>query len=159
MDYNLMMQKALLGVVRDILMHIKTFGLEDEHHLYISFRTNVNGVVIPASLRQKFPEEMTIVLQYQFWDLCVTDEYFSIKLSFSGKPESIKVPFYALTKIFDPSVQFGLQFVPEQSADDSDEIDDSFNEAGSQLDEVVSSVDMSNVVDFAQFKSKLKMRH
>jgi hypothetical protein len=158
MDYNLMMQKALLGMVKDVLLHVRDFGLEGEQCLYISFRTDANGVVIPMSLRQKFPEEMTIVLQRQFWDFRITDEYFSVKLSFNGKSEAIEVPFSSLAKIFDPSVQFGLQFAPEQVDGSFIEDDSEPNEEENLPGEVVKSASINNIIDFAEFKNRSSLR-
>lgn len=115
--YDLMVQEALKGVVRKILTEAGRDGLPGDHHFYITFRTPAPGVRLSQRLRDKHPDEMTIVLQHQFWDLNVSEHAFEVGLSFSGVPERLLVPFDAITTFFDPSVQFGLKFetqdVPE----------------------------------------------
>jgi uncharacterized protein len=118
--YDLLVQDALKGVVRRVLIDAGKDGLPGEHHFYISFRTDFPGVRLSNRLREKYPQEMTIVLQHQFWDLGVTEHAFEIGLSFSGVPERLLIPFDALTGFFDPSVQFGLKF--ESQDEDEDEI-------------------------------------
>jgi len=108
--YDLMVQEALKGVVRKILTEAARDGLPGEHHFYITFRTGAPGVRLSQRLREKHPDEMTIVLQHQFWDLSVSDHAFEVGLSFSGVPERLLIPFDAVTTFFDPSVQFGLKF-------------------------------------------------
>jgi hypothetical protein len=108
--YDLLVQEALKGVVRRILIDASKDGLIAEHHFYISFRTEFPGVRLSQRLRDKYPQEMTIVLQHQFWDLNVTEHTFEVGLSFSGIPERLLIPFDALTGFFDPSVSFGLKF-------------------------------------------------
>jgi hypothetical protein len=117
MRYDLMTQKALKAVVRDALIVAATEGLPGEHHFYISFNTNAPGVDISDRLKSQYPEEMTIVLQHQFWDLKVSDEGFSVGLSFDKTPERLVVPYSALIGFFDPSVQFGLQFTPGEDGE------------------------------------------
>jgi hypothetical protein len=108
--YDLLTQQALRGVVRDVLADAAKKGLPGEHHFYISFDTGADGVRISERLRAQYPEEMTIILQHQFWDLKVADDEFEVGLSFGGNPEKLTVPFEAINGFFDPSVQFGLQF-------------------------------------------------
>ncbi len=108
--YDLLTQQALRGVVRDVLSEAAKKGLPGDHHFYVSFDTKAEGVRISERLRGQYPEEMTIILQHQFWDLAVTDNGFEVGLSFGGIPEKLAVPFEAITGFFDPSVQFGLQF-------------------------------------------------
>ncbi|MBM3490133.1 MAG: hypothetical protein FJX68_06730 [Alphaproteobacteria bacterium] len=108
--YNRYMEEALRGVVRDVLRRAASQGMPGNHHFYLSFRTDEPGVEIPDFLRAKFPQEMTIVLQHQFWGLHVEDDGFEVLLSFSKARQRVRVPFVALTGFFDPSVQFGLQF-------------------------------------------------
>jgi hypothetical protein len=115
--YDLLVQDALKGVVRKVLIDAKD-GLPGEHHFYISFQTDFPGVRLSNRLREKYPQEMTIVLQHQYWDLNVTEHTFEVGLSFSGIPERLLIPFDALTGFFDPSVQFGLKF---DSQDDDEE--------------------------------------
>ena len=117
--YDLLTQTALRGVVRDVLTQVQRDGLPGEHHLYIAFDTVADGVSVSKRLKEQYPEEMTIVLQYQFWDLAVTDERFEVKLSFSNVPERLVVPFAAVKAFYDPSAQFGLQFGKPGAANDS----------------------------------------
>jgi hypothetical protein len=109
--YDLLAQEALRGVVRKVLSTAAQQGLPGEHHFYISIATTVPGVMLSQRLRDQYPDEMTIILQHQFWDLDITDTEFSVTLSFGGSPERLTVPFAAIKGFFDPSVQFGLEFV------------------------------------------------
>ncbi len=115
-DYPSMIDSAMRGVVRDALLHIQREGLPGEHHFFISFQTQYPGVEMSPQLRARYPEEITIVVQHQFWDLKITDALFSIMLSFNNIPEKLVVPFDALTAFADPSIKFGLQFHGKQHA-------------------------------------------
>lgn len=108
--YDLLTQQALRGVVRSVLSDAAKKGLPGDHHFYISFETRAEGVRLSDRLRAQYPEDMTIILQHQFWDLTVTEQGFEVGMSFGGVPEKLYVPFAAVTGFFDPSVQFGLQF-------------------------------------------------
>ena len=108
--YDLLAQDALRGVVRKVLADVAREGIKGEHHFYVAFDTRAPGVRVSDRLREKYPEEMTIVLQHQFWDLKVSDQAFEVGVSFGGVPERVHVPFTAVKGFFDPSVQFGLQF-------------------------------------------------
>ena len=108
--YDLLVQDALRSVVRRVLSDAARNGLPGEHHFNISFKTQASGVAVPPAIRQKYPDEMTIILQHQFWDLKVGEDEFEVGLSFGGIPEKLTVPFEAINGFFDPSVQFGLQF-------------------------------------------------
>jgi len=119
--YDLLVQDALRGVVRKVLTDAAQNGLMGEHHFYVSFRTEAPGVRISQALREKYPQDMTIVLQHQFWDLAVTEHAFEVGLSFSVVPERLLVPFDALSGFFDPSVQFGLKFDLGEVAQESGE--------------------------------------
>lgn len=114
MHYDLMAQEALRGVIKRALDVVAKKGLPGEHHLYISFRTDAPGVSISEKLRKQYPEEITIVLQHQFWNLDVRDDGFSVDLTFNKIPETLVVPYSAVQGFFDPSVQFGLQFEVEK---------------------------------------------
>lgn len=118
--YDVMVQEALLGVVRKVLTDASRLGLPGEHHFYITFRSQAPGVRLSSRLREKYPEEMTIVLQHQFWDLIVGETTFEVGLSFGGVPERLLVPYEALTGFYDPSVQFGLKFTPDEAQADND---------------------------------------
>ncbi|HVY85515.1 MAG TPA: ClpXP protease specificity-enhancing factor SspB [Caulobacterales bacterium] len=116
--YDQLMQEALRGVVRAALQQAASpRGLPGKHHFYVTFRTHAPGVVIPDHLAQRYPDEMTIVLEHQFWDLEVYPDRFRVILKFSGQPHPIVIPFAAVTRFFDPSVKFGLQF--EQHLDET----------------------------------------
>ncbi len=110
MQYKDIVERALKGVVREALEYVAVGGLPGEHHFYVSYLTGDPGVEIPSYLRERYPDEITIVIQHQFWDLEVTNEQFAVTLSFSGKSERLVVPFSTLTGFADPSVEFGLQF-------------------------------------------------
>ncbi len=110
LHYDKMVETALRGVVRQALASVVDQGLPGNHHFYLTFRTNHPDVDIADRLHAQYPQEMTIVLQHQFWGLEVTDEYFVVNLSFSNVPERLKVPYAALVSFVDPSVKFGLQF-------------------------------------------------
>jgi len=108
--YTTLIDQAMRGVVRDVLKRTLVSGLPGEHHFYISFATNHSGVRISEQLKSRYPKEMTIVLQHQFWDFKVEEQYFTATLSFNGIPEKLIIPYAALTAFADPSVKFGLQF-------------------------------------------------
>jgi hypothetical protein len=108
--YDLLAQDALRGVVHSVLADAAKNGLPGEHHFYITFATRAEGVHISQRLIEQYPNEMTIVLQHQFWNLVVGESGFEVGLSFGGIPERLAVPFAAINGFFDPSVQFGLQF-------------------------------------------------
>jgi uncharacterized protein len=108
--YDRMVEAALRGVVREAIAQAAENGLPGGHHFYITFKTNASGVDISDHLRTKYPEEMTIVIEHQFWDLTVTDDSFAVTLSFNNRPERLTVPFTAIGAFADPSVKFGLQF-------------------------------------------------
>jgi len=109
-DYESLAQDALRGLVRMVLTQTAKSGLPGEHHFYISFDTAATGVVLSKRLKDKYPNEMTIVLQHRFWDLSVQQDRFEVKLTFDGIPERLVVPFAAIKVFFDPSVRYGLQF-------------------------------------------------
>ena len=108
--YDKMVEAALRGVVREALARAAANGLPGAHHFYITFRTGAVGVALPDYLVTQYPDEMTIVLEHQFWDLDVTEECFSVKLSFQSRPERLVIPFSAITAFADPAVKFALQF-------------------------------------------------
>jgi len=110
--YDLMLQRALRGVLREALLEVAERGLPGDHHLYITFRTQAPGVEIADFLRARYPDEMTIVLQHEFWGLEADADRFAVTLSFSSRHERLVVPFPAVIAFADPSVKFGLQFEP-----------------------------------------------
>ncbi|MGB5093380.1 MAG: ClpXP protease specificity-enhancing factor SspB [Parvibaculum sp.] len=115
MHYDRLAQDALRGVIRRALKVARDEGLPGEHHFYISFRTRAPGVEISERLRSQYPDEMTIVLQHQFWNLDVREDGFSVDLTFNKIPEKLVIPYSAVQGFFDPSVQFGLQFEVDEA--------------------------------------------
>lgn len=110
MRYDVLAQHALRGVVRLALLRVERDGLPGEHHFFIAFDTRYEGVQMSDRLLQRYKDEMTIVIQHQYWNLRITEEHFEIELSFDNIPEKLSIPFAAIKGFFDPSVQFGLQF-------------------------------------------------
>jgi hypothetical protein len=158
--YDEIVQEALRAVVGRVLGAVERAGgtLPGTHHFYITFKTSAPGVDIPASLRERFPDEMTIVLQNKFWDLKVTERGFTVGLSFNQIPSKLDIPFSAITAFVDPAVDFGLQF---QASDDVSpaEHEDAENDAPAEKDglseqEQAAAEDGSNVVtvDFGRKK-------
>jgi uncharacterized protein len=154
--YDVMTQTALRGVVRSVLEQIGRTGLPGEHHLYIAFDTHGPGVSVSSRLRQQYPEEMTIVLQHQFWDLEVTHDRFEVKLSFNNVPERLVIPFSEIKAFYDPSVQFGLQFGGHGAANDAER---AMSDAGAgaglpgMLDQSDNAEDVAAVADATGGKS------
>jgi hypothetical protein len=118
--YDILAQAALRGVVRTVLADAARKGLPGEHHFKITFNTTAPAVRLSDRMRARYPQDMTIVLQHQFWDLTVTEQGFEVGLSFAGVPERVAVPFDAVTAFFDPSVQFGFQFETIEGATAAD---------------------------------------
>jgi uncharacterized protein len=137
-DYAKLQQEAMRGVVRAVLKRIVKTGLPGEHHFYISFLTQAQGVILSKRLKEKYPNEMTIVLQHRFWDLIVSEDRFEVKLTFDGIPERLVVPFAALKVFIDPSVRYGLQFDEETSDNEATpapralNADATYDDAGSE---------------------------
>jgi len=142
-NYNQLVEHALLNVVRDSLNHAAEFGLSGQQHFYVTFKTHNTGVSIPAHLKERYKDEMTIVVQHQYWDLIIEEEFFSLGLSFNHQRETLIIPFDAITAFADPSVQFGLQFniasdgeaaaddtADEQTADENTQADKEENKLG-----------------------------
>src|SRR5215468_8676444 len=114
--YDLLTQDALRSVIRTVLTDVAVKGLPGDHHFYVTFDTRVDGVRLSARLKASYPEEMTIVLQHQFWDLAVGEDHFDVGLAFNGIPERLHIPFKAVKAFMDPSVQFALQFAVDREA-------------------------------------------
>jgi hypothetical protein len=119
LPYQEWIDQALRDVVRRALRHTREFGLPLQHHFYITFRTQAEGVEVSPRLKAQHPEEMTIVLQHQFWDLDVDEDAFSVTLKFGGKRDRLRVPFQAMTGFADPAINFGLQFKQTPAADEA----------------------------------------
>ena len=117
--YDVLARDALRGVLRRVLADAAEHGLPGEHHFFITFLSTAEGVKLSPRLLAQYPEEMTVILQHQFWDLVVTEDRFEVGLSFGGITERLVVPFNSIKSFFDPSVQFGLQFDPAEAAETS----------------------------------------
>jgi uncharacterized protein len=115
--YDVLARDALRGVLRRVLTDAAEHGLPGEHHFFITFLSTAEGVKLSPRLLAQYPEEMTVILQHQFWDLTVTEDRFEVGLSFGGIPERLVVPFHSIKSFFDPSVQFGLQFEASDAAE------------------------------------------
>jgi len=113
--YQALLDAALRGVVRDALRRIEKQGLIGSHHFYLTFKTGFPGVDIPSFLSDQYPDEMTVILQHQFWGLKIHDDRFEVALTFRKLPATLVIPFAALTKFFDPGVPFGLEFKTAES--------------------------------------------
>jgi uncharacterized protein len=151
--YDKMVEKALRGVVRHALDEVVKDGLTDDHHFYITFFTDHPGVKMPGYLKERYPGEMTIVLQHQFYDLEADDEKFSVMLSFNNVPERLTVPLAAVTIFADPSVNFALQFQPLSEDDDDDP---RFDAEELDVDKDDKQKKKGEVVSLDQFRKKDK---
>lgn len=114
--YDILAQEALRGVMRKVLAEVARTGLPGNHHFFITFMTGAPGVRVSSRLRERYPEQMTIVIQYQYWDLKVSETGFEVGLSFSDVPEKLEIPFSAVRGFYDPSVSFELEFDVRQDA-------------------------------------------
>ena len=121
--YDVLARDALRGVLRRVLTDAAANGLPGEHHFFITFISTADGVKLSPRLLAQYPQEMTVILQHQFWDLVVTEERFEVGLSFGGVPERLVVPFSSIKSFFDPSVQFGLQFEAAEPLADADGVE------------------------------------
>ena len=149
--YDEIVQEALRDVVGRVLNQVeRTGGLPGNHHFYITFKTRMAGVSIPKHLAERFPDEMTIVLQHRFWDLKVEQDAFSVGLSFGGVPSTLRVPFAAVTDFIDPAVDFSLKF----QANTGDEFHEEHEQAENDAPQAEPPEDGSNVVnvDFTRKK-------
>lgn len=148
--YDEIVQEALRDVVGRVLDEVeRSGGLPGDHHFYITFKTRMPGVSMPKHLLERFPEEITIVIQHRFWDLKVEDNAFQVGLSFGGVPASLRVPFAAVTDFVDPAVNFELKFQANAAEPEEDVLDEPENDAP-----VAEAEDSSNVVsvDFTRKK-------
>lgn len=116
--YDILAQEALRGVMRKVLAEVARTGLPGNHHFFITFLTGATGVRVSSRLRERYPEQMTIVLQFQYWDLKVTETGFEVGLSFNDVPERLEIPFSAVRGFYDPSVNFELEFDVKSDAEE-----------------------------------------
>ena len=153
-DYGRYMEKAMRGVMAEVLGHVAEHGLPGDHHFYITFDTTHPGVDIPGWLAERYPDEMTIVMQDWFDDLAVMGDRFRVTLNFSDQPETLVIPFAAVATFVDPSVRFGLKFDdhdPDEAGDFDDgtaEAEDEDAEAGEDEREEASSADVVSLDTF-----------
>lgn len=136
--YDILAQDALRGVVKKVLTEVSSTGLPGEHHFYITFNTQAPGVRISPRLLGKYPKDMTIVLQHQFWDMQTSETAVEIGLSFDGIPEKLYIPYTSIISFIDPSVHFSLQFEVEEEYDEDDEDDGLISEE--EQDDIIMSV-------------------
>ena len=155
--YEKLTEQALRLVVVKALKNVKKVGLPGDHHFYISFKTGARGVEIADHLRAQFPDEMTIVIQHQYWDLEVDDKHLEIVLKFSGVPQHLSIPFAALTRFVDPAVNFGLVFHVDEDLLDAQVEDDEphpDNKSTARADEKSTAQIAPGVVSLDAFRRK-----
>lgn len=153
--YDEIVQDALRAVVGRVLREVEqSGGLPGGHHFYITFKTKAPGVAIPKHLAERFPDEMTIVIQHRFWDLKVEADCFSVGLSFGGVPATLRVPFAAVTQFHDPAVEFALTFHADAAEAPPEEHEEAGNDPSATTAEETPRDDGSNVVnvDFTRKK-------
>jgi hypothetical protein len=129
LPYDRWLEDALRGVIRRALAYTAEYGLPGAHHFYITFATEAEGVELPPALRAKYPEEMTVVLQHQFWDLTVQDDLVSVTLKFQGRPSRLVIPLSAITAFGDPSVNFGLRLKTVSAEDEEQDAEGALESA------------------------------
>lgn len=162
MRYDHLAQMALRGVVREALRRVERDGLPGEHHFYIAFNTRYPGAVLSDRILERYPREMTIVIQHQYWNLKVLDTWFEVELSFDNIPEKLVIPFNAIKGFLDPAVQFGLQFevvaaeeLPATSQAPEDPLHKSATpSADAAADEPESDGEKAKVVSLDAFRKK-----
>ena len=161
--YDAWIEEALRGVIRRSLTYASENGLPGEHHFYLTFRTEANGVEVPAYLKSENAEEMTIILQHQFEELIVNEDAFWVTLRFNGKPERLRIPFGAMVSFADPSVNFGLQMkMPSEPEEDSgveppaarNTDTDAGGEAGKDTDSAARPKGSGEVIALDSFRKK-----
>jgi len=160
MNYESMAQEALRGVIKAALRRAASpEGLPGQHQLYVTFKTRAAGVSTPQDLLHRYPDEMTIVLQHQFWDLALGESFFAVTLHFNGQPKRLSIPYAAITRFYDPSVQFLLQW-PAPAVEDAEIIPApvaSPRHEGPAVVEVAKSAedaDTPKIVSLDQFRKK-----
>ena len=152
LKYDMMVEEALRGVVSKALQHAAKHGLPNGHHFYITFKTGRLDVDIPVFLKENYPEEMTIVLEHQFWDLKIHEREFEVALSFNDKRERLFIPFNAITAFSDPSVKFGLQFQEIQNHENQ-AIDDTNSDTSNPEKNVLTEKSSGEVVSLEKFRN------
>lgn len=156
--YDRMVEKALRGVVKQALEEVIDDGLFEDHHFYITFFTEHPGVNVPDYLKERYPGEMTIVLQHQFYDLEVTDESFTVMLSFNNVPERLVIPLGAITIFADPSVNFALQFQPLSEDEDGEDDDIHFDIEDLDDEKPEKDKKKGEVISLESFRKNIKSK-
>ncbi|WP_120501505.1 SspB family protein [Roseovarius sp. EL26] len=151
-DYGSLMHRAMRGLIQQVLTDVRDNGLPGAHHFFITFDTGHPDVKIADWLRERYPEEMTVVMQHWFDDLIVTDEGFSVTLNFGDAPENLNVPFDAVQTFVDPSVEFGLRFESQDDEDDMDDLDENDLDATSEDDNPEAPREDAEVVSLDSFR-------
>jgi len=156
MHYEALAQDALRGVIRAALEQAASpSGIPGDHHFYITFKTRARGVTVPPDVVAKYPDEMTVVIQHQYWDLAVEPDLFSVMLKFGGMPKVLTVPYSAVVRFYDPSVQFLLQFeAPEVVSEPVTDISPAPNKPASAPQPEGGDDDGPKVVSLDQFRKK-----
>jgi hypothetical protein len=151
-EYDMMVEEALKGVVIKALKQVATTGFPNEHHFYITFKTKGKGVDIPSFLITRYPEEMTIVLQHQYWDLQIREYEFEVALSFYEKKERLLIPFNCISAFSDPSVKFGLQFQVIEEAEEEEVPENLLKNEATPDDKKISETVSGEVVSLDTFR-------
>jgi hypothetical protein len=154
LQYNVMVEAALRAVVRQALTEVAEDGLPGNHHFYITFRTGYPGIQVPDYLKARYPAEMTIVLQFQFYDLQVDNNAFSVTLTFNNAPERLIIPLRAITVFADPSVNFVLPFQPTEAIPEEAPVAKAPKAAEPALKAVEDSEKTGEVVSLDKFRKK-----
>lgn len=165
LNYEYLTSKALLDVVKISLKQVEKQGFLYDHHFYITFKTDMNGVIIPNFLKAQYPNDLTIVLQYEFYDLKVNDDCFEVLLSFNGNPEKITVPFNSIIMFHDPSVNFALSFIPQENKKTEEKVEIKskqnntnnvenidFEKNKNEQNKIVKTNNEDNIISFSNFK-------
>ncbi len=153
-DYQKLIDEAMLSIVKKILQHTKKNGITQEQSFYISFQTDYPGVMLSSHVKEKYPAEITIVLQHQFKDLNIHSDSFSVNLSFGGIPETIMVPFASLTNFVDPTSNFSLQFKAAEDDIDMDRDIENFEELSEE--DVLEDMLKAGLIDEVNYRAQIK---
>lgn len=153
-DYELLIQNAMRRAISDVLSSVAEKGLPGDHYFYVDFLTHFPGVVIPESLKEAYPEDMMISIQYDFFDLVVDAEGFSVSLVFDEDEERITVPFAAITRFADPSVDFAIEFTPNLERFQDEIVDALLSELNEEAVQEKAPEQINNVVSFDGFRRK-----
>jgi hypothetical protein len=156
LQYPVLIDHAMRGVVREVLKRVQATGLPGEHHFYISFLTNFPGVRMSEQLKSRYPKEITIVMQHQYWDFKVEEQSFTVTLSFGGVPEKLVIPYAALTAFADPSIKFGLQFQHSETDEDLTDITIELQQdiAAPRTDDATTDENTAEIISLDSFRKK-----